>query len=80
MNKIVQTILGVVLLGVAAVLAFGAVTSKGAVVLSWPLASCILTFATIGGFLASKSLMESAIKAVADAARRARKSGTTPTP
>lgn len=70
MNRLVQTIVGVVLLGVAGVLAIGAVSSKGAVVMAWPLAAVILVFATIGGFFVSKSLMTDAIKTVAGAVKR----------
>ena len=72
MNRIVQTIIGVALLGLAGVMAIGAVTSKGAVVMAWPLAVVILAFATIGGFFCSKSLMTEAIKTVAGAVRRAK--------
>jgi len=72
MNRVVQTVLGILLLVVAAVLALGTVTSKGSVVLAWPLASIILTFAVVGGFFVSKSLMTDAIKTVAGAVRRAK--------
>ena len=70
MNRIVQTIIGVVLLGLAGVMAIAAMTSKGAIVLAWPHAVVILAFATIGGFFCSKSLMTEAIKTVAGAVRR----------
>jgi hypothetical protein len=77
MHRIVQTILGVLLLGVAGVLAIGAVNAKGTVALDWPTAAVILAFATIGGFFVSKSLMTDLFKTVASAATRARK-GPTP--
>lgn len=72
MNRVFQSILGVVLLGVAGTLAIGAVTSKGAVVMEWPLASIILAFAVLGGFLISKSLMVEAIKTVSSAVKKAK--------
>lgn len=73
MTRIVQTVLGVLLLGVSAFLAIGSVTAKGAVAMDWPVAVIILAFATIGGFFVSKSLMVEAIRTVASAAKRAGK-------
>lgn len=72
MTRVVQSALGVLLLAVAAVLALSAVTSKGVVVLTWPLASVIAGFGVTGGFFISKSLMVDAIKTVAGAVRRAK--------
>lgn len=69
MNRIVQTVLGALLLAVAAVLALSAVTSKGVVVLTWPLASVIAGFGVTGGFFVSKSLMSAAISGAVKAAR-----------
>lgn len=73
MTRLVQTVLGVALLGVSAFLAIGSVTAKGAVALDWPVAAIILAFATIGGFFVSKSLMVDAIRTVAGAAKGLRK-------
>ena len=73
MNRIFQSILGSVLLLAAVGLAASAVTSKGAVVIEWPLASIILVLAAIGGHLISKSLWTDAAKNVAQVLR-ARKS------
>jgi hypothetical protein len=67
-TRLAQSVLGVLLLAVAAVLALSAVTSKGVVVLTWPLASVIAGFGVTGGFFISKSLMVDAIKTVAGAA------------
>ena len=69
-NRIVQSVLGALLVLAALVLAGVSVTSKGAVVMEWPLASICLTALILGGFLISKSLMTDAIKTVAGAVRR----------
>ena len=61
MTRIVQTVLGALLLAVAAALALSAVTSKGTVVLTWPLASVVGGFGVTGGFFVSKSLMSETI-------------------
>ena len=78
MSRVAQSLLGALLLVMAGAMALLAVTSKGVVVMTVPLAAVILVFAGIGGFFVSKSLMTDAIKTVAGAVRRARKSGATP--
>ena len=78
MSRVAQSVLGALLLVMAGAMALLAVTSKGVVVMTVPLAAVILVFAGIGGFFVSKSLMTDAIKTVAGAVRRTRKSGATP--
>jgi len=78
MSRVAQSLLGALLLVMAGAMALLAVTSKGVVVMTVPLAAVILVFAGIGGFFVSKSLMTDAIKTVAGAVRRTRKSGATP--
>ena len=73
MNRAMQTIIGIALLGVAGFLAISAVDNKGVVVMAWPTATVILTFTAIGGHLISKSLWTDAAKNVAQVLR-ARKS------
>jgi len=71
-SRVAQSVLGALLVLGALVLAGVSVTSKGAVVMAWPLASICLTALILGGFLVSKSLMTDAIKTVAGAVRRAK--------
>lgn len=80
MNRILQTVLGVAMLGFAAVLALGAIrpTADGAVSMAWPVAVVVLAFTVMGGFFVSKSLMTDALKTLAGAARKARRSGSVP--
>jgi len=68
MSRVAQSLLGALLLAVAAVLAVSAVTSKGAVVLTWPVASVIAGFGVTGGFFVSKSLMSETIATILKAA------------
>ena len=70
MNRIVQSVLGGLLVLAALVLAGVSVTSKGAVVMEWPLASICLTALVLGGFLISRSLMVEAIGTIAKVVRR----------
>ena len=73
MSRLVQTVLGIAMLGVGAFLAIGSITAKGAVALEWPTAVVILAFATVGGFFVSKSLMTDLVKSVTSAVKRVRK-------
>lgn len=61
MRRVVETMVGIILLGVAGTLAIGSVTSKGAVSMEWPLAVVILTLVAAGGHLVSKSLWTSVV-------------------
>jgi hypothetical protein len=77
-SRVAQSLLGALLVLAGLTLAGISVTSKGAVVMEWPLASICLTALILGGFFLSKSLMVEAIKTVADAARRSKASAPKP--
>ena len=68
MSRVAQSVLGALLVLGALVLAGVSVTSKGAVVLTWPVASVIAGFGVTGGFFVSKSLMSETIATILKAA------------
>ena len=72
MNRVVQSIVGIVLLMVAAAVALASVTSKGAVVMTWEVVAVVLAFATVGGFMCSKSLMVEMLSTVAKTVKRSK--------
>lgn len=75
MTRLFQSLLGAGLFAAGCFLAIAAVTSKGVVVLEWPLATIILTLIAAGGHLVSKSLWLDAVKGVTQVLKARKSNG-----